>query len=47
MGDYGNIGKGIDDLLIVATVGCLVAMPFAIWKIAELIIAFFSHVRWQ
>lgn len=39
----GDLGKGIAQMIVIG----LIAIPFALWKLVEIVIWFFSHVEWK
>lgn len=39
---YEDIGSAITILFI----ACIIFVPFGIWKVIELIIALFNHIKW-
>lgn len=53
MSDYKGVDDAIEALIQIAFgclsilgIGLIVIVPLGIWKLIELLIAVFSHVRW-
>lgn len=45
MGDYSNIGKGIQSLMETGCLLLLISLPLAAWKVLDIIIWACDHLR--
>lgn len=44
---YGDAFKGLFDAVKALMVVAAVSVPLAIWKLIDIAIWFFSHIRWE
>lgn len=44
---FAKLGEAVAWLIGVLSIVVVISLPLAIWKAVDLVVWFFSHVRWE